>query len=304
LEGARPKEAEVLVSDVVRAGGGVALRLKGDRLETVLVHRPKYDDWSLPKGKVVDPEDEAETAVREVQEETGLVCDVGPELPAASYRDASGRAKLVRYWLMQIRSGARFSPGTEVDRIEWMPVDRALTSLTYERDREVLRVAVGLAEPLYLLRHAKAESRAHWNEDDALRPLSSKGRRQAERLIDVMAGTKVRAILSSPSDRCRQTVEPLAEALGLEVEIVAWLDEGTPIPVALNSIQATAGPVVLCSHGDVITGVILHLTETDVPVVGPLAWKKGSTWVLERDTGVPSRLRYEPPPRDRESRGA
>lgn len=290
------------MSEPVFAGGGVVLRGGDGGLEVLLVHRPRYDDWSFPKGKSLTGETGPETALREVLEETGVVCDAGPELSPVSYRDALGRDKVVRYWLMRVHSDDGFSPNHEVDETKWVPVHQVPILLSHERDRAVLRDGSRFAEPILLVRHAKAGSREHWKGDDRRRPLSPKGRRQAAGLVDALMGMKVSKILSGPADRCLQTVQPLARSRGLEIEVVQWLDEGTAVAEALGAILATPGPAVLSSHGDVIPGVVLHLSNEGVPIVGPSAWRKGSTWIIERGVGVPSSLRYEPPPRDRDPR--
>jgi 8-oxo-dGTP pyrophosphatase MutT (NUDIX family) len=130
----------------VRAGGGVVWKRGDDgRPVVILVHRPKYDDWSLPKGKLHEGEDEAAAAIREVEEETGLRCRLGPELPSSSYQDRFGRDKTVRYWAMtpivggQDDRSSTFVPNDEVDEVRWLPVDDAADLLSYDRDREVLR---------------------------------------------------------------------------------------------------------------------------------------------------------------------
>lgn len=102
------------------------------------MHRPRYEDWTLPKGKLEPGEDSATAARREVVEETGLECELGVELSSTSYVDQKGRPKIVRYWEMTVRAGD-FVPNDEVDRLEWLLVDRAIDRLTHERDREVLR---------------------------------------------------------------------------------------------------------------------------------------------------------------------
>lgn len=123
---------------MIEAAGGVVWRRSGTgATEVLLVHRPRYDDWSLPKGKL-DPREAAEAAaLREVEEETGLRCRLGRELPAVRYVDRNGRAKRVRYWAMEPVSGA-FAPGDEVDEVRWLPVDDAAALLSYDRDRAVL----------------------------------------------------------------------------------------------------------------------------------------------------------------------
>ena len=123
---------------MVQAAGGVVWRRSPDgELEVLLVHRPQYDYWTVPKGKLDRGEDHAGAAGREVEEETGLRCALGPELPSTSYRDRRGRPKHVRYWAMTPVAG-RFTPTDEVDEIRWLPVEAAKSVLTYERDRPVL----------------------------------------------------------------------------------------------------------------------------------------------------------------------
>lgn len=123
---------------VVEAAGGVVWRRAMDGgLEVLLVHRPRYDDWSVPKGKLDSDEDHAEAALREVAEETGLRCSLGPELLATSYRDRKGRPKRVRYWAMEPVRG-HFTPTDEVDEVRWLGIDVARARLTYSRDQAVL----------------------------------------------------------------------------------------------------------------------------------------------------------------------
>jgi len=117
----------------VRAEGGVVRR--GG--EVLVVHRPRYDDWTLPKGKLDPGETDEQAALREVEEETGLRCRLGQELPSVSYDDRRGRSKQVRYWEMEPESG-EFTPNDEVDEVRWLPPEEARALMTYDRDREVL----------------------------------------------------------------------------------------------------------------------------------------------------------------------
>jgi 8-oxo-dGTP pyrophosphatase MutT (NUDIX family) len=125
------------VRQQVRAAGGAVTRRRNGELEVLLVHRPRYGDWTLPKGKLLSGESEEEGALREVEEETGLRCELGRELVTTEYVDSRGRAKTVRYWAMHPLSG-RFRPHDEVDAVRWLPLDRARALLSYERDHAVL----------------------------------------------------------------------------------------------------------------------------------------------------------------------
>ena len=126
----------------VKASGGVVWRRAGGGLEVAVVHRPKYDDWSFPKGKLDPGESWEEAALREVEEEIGLRCRLGHELPPTSYRDNKGRAKVVRYWMMEPLDG-EFVPSREVDEVRWLAPADAERLLTYEHDRELLREVSG-----------------------------------------------------------------------------------------------------------------------------------------------------------------
>lgn len=134
---------EVTGEVILAAGGVVWRRSDGGSLEILLVHRPKYGDWSLPKGKLNDGEAARDAALREVAEETGLRCELGDELPSSSYRDRRGRPKIVRYWTMQ-PLGGRFEPNDEVDEVRWLPVGEAVSALSYADDRELLTTLTGV----------------------------------------------------------------------------------------------------------------------------------------------------------------
>jgi len=122
---------------LVEAAGGVVLREGGEEVEVCVVHRPRYGDWTLPKGKLEPDESFEEAALREVEEETGLRCELGRELESTHYIDGRGRPKIVRYWLMEVVAG-EFEPNAEVDELRWMTAGEAVDALTYERDRELL----------------------------------------------------------------------------------------------------------------------------------------------------------------------
>ena len=131
----------------MRAAGGVIARGSGSDLEIVIVHRPRYDDWTFPKGKAESGETDEQTALREVLEETGFECNLGEELPSVSYRDHKDRSKIVRYWVMTVNAGA-FEPNDEVDVLEWVSATEAGERLTYDHDVDVLSafLSIGHAE--------------------------------------------------------------------------------------------------------------------------------------------------------------
>jgi 8-oxo-dGTP diphosphatase len=121
----------------VNAAGGVVVR-DG---RVCLVHRPRYDDWTLPKGKLDRGESFEDGALREVWEETGLRCRLIRELEPAKYKDHKGRPKTVRYWTMEVRSDEGFEPNEETDELRWVTPEQALELLTYDRDRDVVAAA-------------------------------------------------------------------------------------------------------------------------------------------------------------------
>jgi 8-oxo-dGTP pyrophosphatase MutT (NUDIX family) len=123
---------------IVRAAGGIVWRQGPSGIEVALVHRPAYDDWTFPKGKLASGEEEEEGALREVEEETGLHCELERFVGLSRYQDRRGRDKVVAYWTMLPTRG-RFSPSREVDELRWVPIDEAASVLTYDRDRVLLR---------------------------------------------------------------------------------------------------------------------------------------------------------------------
>jgi 8-oxo-dGTP diphosphatase len=284
-------------SELVRAAGGILLRGVGEGREVALVHRPRYDDWSFPKGKLMDGEPDEVAALREVEEETGLLCTLGEKIGSVTYADRHGRPKVVRYWQMRHDGGA-FVPNDEVDQLRWVPVHDAEAMLSYPHDRDLLRSAVGGAvrPPIYVLRHAKAGVREHWREPDGERPLTRRGRRQARRLVERFEGLEIARIVSSPLVRCVQTVEPLAEARGLKVEATPELAEGVDLETALGFVWSLdPEPVVVCGHGREIEALVRAAREWGANLQGS-GIAKGSVWVLDRQHGAVVSARYLPPP--------
>jgi broad specificity phosphatase PhoE/8-oxo-dGTP pyrophosphatase MutT (NUDIX family) len=295
------------VSEVVRAAGGVVWQpVDSGGVEVVLVHRPAYDDWSFPKGKLHPGEVEAAAALREVEEEAGLRCRLGRELGVTAYQDSAGRPKTVRYWEMTAVDGEP-TAANEVDDARWVAADDATALLTYDRDRELLSRFRDLvarprteARPIYVIRHAKAGKRERWTGPDELRPLTRAGRRQAEALVGLFAELPLSQLLSSPYVRCVQTLEPLAEARRLPVKTVDALAEGADVGDTFGLVRELAGEgnSALCTHGDVIELLVDELARRDVPLVSsaPIELAKGSTLVLDVvPDGHVVEARYVPP---------
>jgi 8-oxo-(d)GTP phosphatase len=301
----------MVMTSEIRAAGGIVWRTgENGVVEIALVHRPKYDDWTLPKGKPHPGETEEETAAREVKEETGLRCVLERPIGRIHYVDRRGRPKTVRYWLMRPISGS-FTPSDEVDELRWLSLDQAEAIFSYAHDRWLLQRFAHLATsmhpglgrsslgsvPVYLVRHAKAGNRGEWAKPDHLRPLSENGKQQAEQLVAMLDGSPIERLISSPHVRCVQTLEPLASERGLTLEESEDLAEGAGPARALALLsKVSEKPTVLCSHGDVIEEVLQHLSAEGLELPDPPPLRKGSTWVLETEGDGFVGARYLPPP--------
>ncbi|MGR7023462.1 NUDIX hydrolase [Geodermatophilus sp. URMC 62] len=277
---------------VAAAGGAVWRPADGGGIETVLVHRPRYDDWSLPKGKLDAGENALAAAVREVREETGLDVVAGRRSVRTRYAVAEG-AKHVDYWLVRAADGDQpFAPDDEVDELRWLPVADASALVTHEHDRTVLadlaRTDVPRAPTLLLVRHARAGSRGDWDGPDGERPLDAQGRRQARQLADVLPVFGPVELLTAERVRCRQTLEPLAERTGLplralpelgEEEFAADPDAGMAVVQRLLA-REEPGVTVVCSQGGAIPSALLALgVRWEGTRLHPPA-AKGSVWAL------------------------
>ncbi len=289
----------------VRAAGGVVLRPSTDGRppEVLVVHRPSYDDWSLPKGKLDPGETWQEAAVREVHEETGVTARLGVELSPTHYTDRHGRAKQVRWWTMPVLDDQHRPPDDEVDDLRWVPIDEVGALLTYDADRDLVDEALAARDhaAMLVVRHAHAGERGGWRGDDRLRPLSTVGHQQADAIAAQLAPWHVTRVVSSPLVRCVQTVEPLAAALGLEVVEDERLAEGAAPEDTAALLRAAGSGTVLCSHGDVIGDLVERLADRRLVDRRQAQWPKGSTWVVEFDGDRdPVRAAYvaapQPPP--------
>jgi 8-oxo-dGTP pyrophosphatase MutT (NUDIX family)/phosphohistidine phosphatase SixA len=246
--------------EILAAGAVVARRGH----EVLLVHRPKYDDWSFPKGKVDPGEHVTAAAIREVEEETGLRIRLCPPLGPQRYTVQNGqsRVKHVRYWAARAVGSddvSKYQPNAEIDKVAWVPAEDAEGLLTYDRDRATLaEVApyVKKSHPLIVLRHGKAKSRKKWKKDDRERPLNKVGRGQAEELVAVLGAYGVRRVLSSTSRRCWCTVSPYVDAAELDLQVTRDLSEedasGKAVRRHVHRLLDKPEPAVICTHRPVL----------------------------------------------------
>jgi 8-oxo-dGTP diphosphatase len=292
--------------DTILAAGGVLWRPaagRPDEIEIAIIHRPRYDDWSIPKGKLNPGEIAIEGAVREVNEETGYRATIVRPLGHVDYLK-DGRPKIVRYWSMRAEGGV-FTPGREVDELRWVDVDQALELLTAPRDLDLLtRFTEGPAttRTVLLVRHATAGSRSGWAGPDTERPLDAGGRHQSDALIWLLTRWDVREVFSAPPLRCVQTVEPLASAVGLAVQLTPLFSEDDYYGREREALEfvrrlGTAGrAVVLCSQGGVIPDFLRRLAMDDGSnLPDPLPARKGSVWSLTFDADHLYDAEYFPP---------
>ena len=246
----------------VHAAGAVVTRKGGDVL---VVHRPRYDDWSFPKGKLNRGEHVVAAAVREVGEETGLRIRLGPRLPTQRYPLGRTRHKVVHYWTARVVGSddvSGYQPNAEIDRVRWVSRKKARRLLSYDFDRQTLADADGLprgTRALVVLRHTKARARKTWKKDDRQRPLLALGRQQAERLVPLLAAYDVELVASSSSARCVQTVTPYAERSGWPVTTYDALSEegatAASVLEVVDDLMHHRECAVLCTHRPVLPTV-------------------------------------------------
>lgn len=265
-----------MTDTAVYAAGAVIWRLVEGKLRILVVHRTAYADVTLPKGKVDPGEMLAETAVREIFEETGIRVALGPPVGVSRYHLPKGREKIVHYWAAEatddaIRASA-FVPNKEIAALEWIPPRKARSYLSYPVDVEILETFLALVDdgvlqtfPLIVLRHAKAEPRGSFDGADAARPLTTRGVRQAAAIVGPLRAFGVRRIITSDAVRCVATVAPLAAATGRQIQRTAALSQdawerGQSDARGVVGKRVRAGkPAVLCSHGPVLPEILTEI---------------------------------------------
>ncbi|QZH64472.1 NUDIX hydrolase [Mycolicibacterium farcinogenes] len=275
---------------LVPAAGAVLWRRGEDAsavTEVAVIHRPRYDDWSLPKGKLDLGETEPVAAVREVHEETGYTAQLGRRLGSISYDIPQG-TKRVWYWAARA-TGGDFAPNDEVDKLIWLPVPAAADQLVYPHDRKVLRRFVKQppdTKTVIVVRHGTAGRRSRFKGDDRKRPLDKLGRAQAEALVAQLLAFGATTLYAADRLRCHQTLEPLGQELGVDIHNEpalteeAYADDHKTARHRLIDIAARAGTPVICSQGKVIPGLISWWCERDGVRPSTTGNRKGSSWVL------------------------
>jgi 8-oxo-dGTP diphosphatase len=295
-------------SAIVLAAGGVLWR--GDPLapEVALVHRPRYDDWSVAKGKAKSGEHLLVTALREMSEETGYVVRVGPRLTTVLYGVMSGgrpATKVVTYWSMRC-AGGWFHANREVDRIEWLPVEAARRHVTSPTDRVVLDAFLRArrdTEALLLLRPGPTSVPARrLKAQHGAGRLNRSGRDQATALVPVLEGFGVTDLRSANLRACVDMLAPFAAATGLTVRREPALTRaeftGKEQEIADRLLRdaSASEAVAVCGQQRIITGLLTALGRRSV--VRPpheTAVKKGGWWLLHhRDGTISSYERHEP----------
>ena len=278
------------MNPAIVAAGGVLWRRNSDgEIEVLLVHRQRYDDWSLPKGKVEEGEALISCAYREILEETGLSIKLGPFIGSVEYYVPDG-LKHVDYWCASlIEDGSSFHPNEEVDRIEWLDLQAAAIKATRESDREIL-VRFSKAPydscALVMLRHGKALERSEWQGEDEDRALQLVGQLQAKRMLSLYQVFGLDEIHTSDAVRCLDTVAIMAKSLQITPVITNAVSEYTYKKNKEKSIEYAKDlikkkkQVILCSHNPVLPRMMEKLTKKidfDYPDNKLLP---GEAWVL------------------------
>jgi 8-oxo-dGTP pyrophosphatase MutT (NUDIX family)/phosphohistidine phosphatase SixA len=258
---------------ILAAGAVVTRDDPSHGVEVLIVHRIRYNDWTLPKGKLDAGESLPACAVREVREETGVAIRLGVPLDTVRY-DTSKGVKQVDYWGGAVLDTVPRPPDDEVDGVTWLPIRAALDRLTYAQDHSLVgqHLEQPPTTPLIVLRHGKAMDRKDWSKKDSTRPVNARGRRQARSLVPMLGAYGVTSLVSSTSARCTGTLEPYAQARQLTIAKFSQLTEevGGDDPRAVAKLVvklraaalANGEPTVICGHRPVLPHI---LDAVDLP---------------------------------------
>jgi 8-oxo-dGTP diphosphatase len=278
---------------LIRAAGALLWRENSElKIEIALIHRPRYDDWSLPKGKIEEGESSLRCAFREVLEETGITPQFGRELGSVEYKEPAG-LKRVKYWAAKALTDD-FLANEEVDEIKWLePVD-ALAFATHESDRTIIENFLAQeprTDTLIIVRHTKALERGDWDDDDSKRTLDERGLTQSEQLIQHLEPFGIDEIYTSDYIRCVQTVTPLAQSRGLKITEIPNLNEANfefdperAISFA-NAVKQDEKNILICSHNPVIPTMLRGILNTKLKNKDLIKLEPGDAWIVHRVRG-------------------
>jgi len=278
---------------IIAAGGVVWRETVDSKIELALIHRPKYQDWTFPKGKLDTGEEIISCAYREIMEETGLDIELGPFLGSVQYEAIDG-LKQVSYWSAKALDTSKdFYANVEVDLLEWHEIDSAREKLTRDSDKEILEVFINSpykASKLIMLRHAKALARSEWQSGDEDRPLDNLGQLQARRMHAVYQVFGVSQIHTSDAVRCYDTVIGLTNTLKIEPVITSKLSEYTfeknkdkSLDYALELAEisrSTGETILLCSHNPVLPRMLERVAKKSSVELPESKLKPGDAWVV------------------------
>ena len=279
----------------IYAAGAVLWRRNSHKeVEVLLVHRPRYDDWSLPKGKLDPSEELIACAYREVVEETGFDVQLGPYISDIEYFVPEGLKKVLFWSARVLNPDKSFIPNSEVDGIEWLSIEEAMQRVTRESDREVIESFIKTpydSYPLIFLRHAKALSRDSWDGEDEDRPLDNLGQMQAKRMLAIYNVFGLTQVHTSDALRCHDTVYGLARGLQRELTVTTAVSEYTwkkakgkeKAKEYVKELVKINEPILLCSHNPVLPRMLEKFTKKidfDRPENKLLP---GESWILHHD---------------------
>jgi 8-oxo-dGTP diphosphatase len=294
------------VERIEGAGAVLWQAIDGAEVKIAIIHRPRYDDWSLPKGGVDPGETHIQAAFREVLEETGVKAIFGPEIGTVDY-EVNGVTKEVRYWLAEADQFNAATPNPEeVDATEWLSISDAINKLSNSDDREIVRMAEEFgfgSTPLVLLRHAKALKRDQWDGDDGDRPLEHVGQIQAAKIPAIYAPYAIEKIYSSDAIRCVQTIEAMAAEYGItpiyssEISEFGFeKDSEKALDYAL-SVMLSDKPSVMCSHNPVLPKLVKKLIGKKNFKRLSAELKPGDSFVLHHRSGEVIAVDWTPAPK-------
>ncbi len=280
---------------IIYAAGAVLWRqVAKKKIEIAVIHRPRYDDWSLPKGKLDPNETMIGCAYREVMEETGYTPVFGPEIGDVTY-EVEGTKKLVKYWSAQaVGEPTGETDKNEVDQLLWLSASDAKKKLTLDDDKSLIDFFLEFdsgTTPLVLLRHAKAVKREDWDGDDGDRPLAHIGQIQAKRLLPLYLPYAIAEVHSSDAQRCIETITPITRSLEMNPIFSAVLseygyekDKEAPLDYA-QDLMDKGKSAIICSHNPILPKLLKKL-------IGKKNFKQldqklepGEAWVLHHRDG-------------------